>query len=77
MAEDGQKACSGCSGDYENPDLTAPDAGEGDVENSGPEGGDAHEAPSSQMIESEGDIGTKRPRKTLGDAILDRARRRA
>ena len=26
-------ACSACSGDYENPDLTAPPAGEGDVEN--------------------------------------------
>ena len=27
------RACSNCSGDYENPDLTAPPEGEGDVEN--------------------------------------------
>jgi hypothetical protein len=35
-------ACSGCSGDYENPDLTAPAAGEGDVENG------EHDAPSGE-----------------------------
>jgi len=29
----GTRACSACSGDYENPDLTAPNQGEGDVEN--------------------------------------------
>ncbi len=48
-------ACSGCSGDYEDPDLTAPAAGEGDVENGEQDGPDGENRGETDVAESMGD----------------------
>ncbi len=61
------RACSNCSGDYENPDLTAPAIGEGDVENSAQDPAERANDRGSDVLDNTGDGGHFDARKTLSD----------
>lgn len=61
------RACSGCSGDYENPDLTAPALEEGDVENSNSSHANGPKDVGSKPIELEGDRPGLDGREALSD----------
>ena len=62
------RACSNCAGDYENPDLTAPVEGEGDVENVSVSSDENRDGRALQVTDKTGLRVTSNAHETLSDA---------